>query len=265
MERVQWFELEDLPWVPRFIRDGGTDLLDLGFSVFGFYRPVAHALVSLLDATGSSHIVDLCSGGGGGALAMRKELLSRGVSGLQWSLSDRYPNLAAIERVRALADPSVHYIDEPVDALEPRPALRGVRTMFGALHHFEPEQVRELVAANVAARAPIAFFDVAASPALRKMPSLVAPIALTMNMSMLFTASLALVPFVRPFRLSRLAATYLVPLVPALVAWDGTVSALRAYTPDELLGFARSVPGGDGYRWAADRAGPALYLTGIPS
>ena len=73
-----------------------------------------------------------------------------------------------------------------------------------------------------------------------------------------------LVPLVRPFRVSRVVLTYLLPLIPVLVAWDGTVSALRAYTPDELLELARSTPGSERYVWEAGTAGSALYLTGIP-
>jgi hypothetical protein len=81
---------------------------------------------------------------------------------------------------------------------------------------------------------------------------------------MLFAASLAIVPAVRPFRMSRLLFSCLPPLIPFVVAWDGTVSALRAYTPDELLAIARTVPGGGRYHWRAGSAGRALYLTGVP-
>ena len=75
----------------------------------------------------------------------------------------------------------------------------------------------------------------------------------------------AIVPVVRPFRVSRLLFSYLPPLIPFVVAWDGTVSALRAYTPEELLAIARTVPGGSRYEWRAERTGRALYLTGIPT
>ena len=111
--------------------------------------------------------------------------------------------------------------------------------------------------------APFAIFDVAASPALRKLPWPLAPFALAFNMAMLFAVSLVLVPFAKPFRLSRLLATYLVPLIPALVAWDGTVSALRAYAPEELLEIARSVAGAERYELRAGRAGAALFITGV--
>jgi hypothetical protein len=264
MRRIHLFELEDFDWVPRPVRDGGTDLLDLGFDRLGFYDGVAPKLRALLEATGARRLVDLCSGGGGGALQMRKALRAAG-SEVEVVLSDRNPSDAGIARVASLGDPLTRYRPERVDAMTGGGELDGVRTMSGALHHFAPDAVRALLAGIVARRAPIAFFDVAASPAIRRAPIVLAPLAMGVNMLMLFVGSLLLVPLVRPFRLSRVVLTYLLPLIPALVAWDGTVSALRAYTPEELLELARSVPGGDRYAWDAGVAGSALYLTGVPT
>ena len=84
-------------------------------------------------------------------------------------------------------------------------------------------------------------FDVAAAPMMRKLPLALLPLAAVTNMAALFGLSLALVPLARPFRLSRVALSYGAPLIPALFAWDGTVSALRAYTPEELLALTRSL------------------------
>ena len=41
-------------------------------------------------------------------------------------------------------------------------------------------------------------------------------------------------PLIRPFRWSRIIFTYLIPIVPLLTLWDGWVSCLRTYTPEEL-------------------------------
>lgn len=263
MRRLHLFELEDLDWVPRVVRDGGTDLLDLGFDRIGFYDGALPKLTALLDATGASRLVDLCSGGGGGTLQLRKRLRDQGKD-VELLLSDLHPNEAAAARVAALGDAKTRYRSEPVDAMSGGGDAEGIRTMSGALHHFTPEAVSQLLAGIVARRAPLAFFDVAASPAIRKAPIVLLPLAMLFNMPFLFLGSLFLVPFVRPFRLSRIVLTYLLPLIPSLVAWDGTVSALRAYTPDEILAIARAVPGGDRYDWDAGVAGSALWVTGAP-
>lgn len=262
MHRLHLIELEDLPWMPRMLRDGATDLLDVLFARTGFYRALAPKFAAFIADTGVTAAVDVCSGGGGGVLAMRAALAAQGHRGGELLLTDRYPNEAALQRVRALDDPAVKYRFEPLDAFDVPRDLRGMRTMFGALHHFQPPQVRRLLQNAVSAGVPIAFFDVAASPVLRRMPTALAPVAAVPNLLALVLLALALVPFARPFRWSRVVFSYLLPLIPVLFAWDGTVSALRAYTPEELLAEARALSGAEAYRWESGRSGSALFLLG---
>ena len=263
MKRVHLVELEDLPWVPAAIRDGGTDLLDFLFGKIRFYGPAVDRVATALDASGGTQLVDLCSGGGGGALFVLRELRARGRGEVEALLTDRHPNGAARARVAGLE--GVRYHPEPIDAAQVPTSLPGLRTMFGALHHFRPEEVKTLLAGAVASRTHLAFVDVAANSVVRRMPTPLVPLASVPNVLVLLLLPLLLVPFVRPVRLSRVVFTYVVPLIPLLFAWDGTVSAFRAYTPDELLEIARSVPGADGYAWEAGQAGKALYLCGRPA
>jgi hypothetical protein len=267
MKRWHLVELEDLPWVPRVIRDGATDVLDWMFARMQMYRPVVDRLRATLDATAQRDIVDLCSGGAGGALAMATYLRDRGDTETRMTLTDRYPSAHAIERIGD--DARLRYHREPVDALAVPRDLRGGRTMYSALHHFRPADVKRLIAAAVADRAPLAFFDIAAAPALRRLPGFLVPLAALLNFLMILVLVPFMVPFVRPFRASRLVFTYVLPLIPILYAWDGMVSALRAYTPEELEALARSVPGASHYLWDAGRAGSGvrsvLYLTGRPA
>ncbi len=265
MERVHLFEFEDFDWMPAPIRDGGTDLLDLAFDHLGFYEGVAPKLADVLRATGKTEIVDLCSGGGGGTLQTWRLLDAGTRERVSLHLTDRHPNRAGIARVEALAHPRVRYEPASVDAMQGGGDRAGVRTMSGALHHFTPDAVRALVSGVVARREPLVFFDVAASPSLRRTPLVFVPIAMFVNMLALFVGSLFLAPLARPFRLSRVLLTYPLPAIPMLVAWDGTVSALRAYTPEEVLTIARSVPGGDRYTWDAGVEGRALWVTGVPA
>lgn len=265
MQRLHLFELEDLPWFPRPIRDGGTDVLDFAFARMGFYRPLVSELIALMETTGQRRLVDLCSGGGGGALQMVTMLREAGHGDLELVLTDRFPNAAAIARVQGLGDPTVRWHPAPVDAFHVPPELpAGIRTMYGALHHFRPQDVQRLIQAAVDDGVPLAFFDVAAPPVLRKVPGVIVSLLAVPNMLGLFTASLLAVPFVRPWSASRLLLTYAVPAIPMLFAWDGMVSGLRAYTPEELLALAHGVRGSEGYAWKAERGGLGLCLTGHP-
>lgn len=264
MPRLHLVELEDLPWVPSVLKDTGRDLLDLGFHKMRFYEPLVPHLAALVDATGVRNVVDLASGGGGGALSMCKTLRGQGKADIHFLLTDRFPNNGAAQRIQQLGDANVAYHPHPVDALTADHRPTGIRTMFGALHHFQPPEVRQLLGAVVAERAPVAIFDVGANLKLRKVPTALVPLVSIPNLLMLFVVTWLLVPLVRPLSLGRLVLTYLLPLVPILVAWDGTVSALRAYAPEELLEMARSAPGGGTYDWEAGASGPAVYLVGKP-
>ena len=55
-------------------------------------------------------------------------------------------------------------------------------------------------------------------------------------------------PLIRPLRWWRLALTYLVPILPLLILWDGVVSSLRTYAPADLEKLTTGL-GGDGYHW----------------
>jgi hypothetical protein len=78
---------------------------------------------------------------------------------------------------------------------------------------------------------------------------------------------LDLAPTIRPFRWSRLLWTWLVPLVPFVLFYDGLVSCLRAYSHEELATDDRAAER-PGYEWqiGEERSGflPVTYLLGYP-
>jgi hypothetical protein len=86
-----------------------------------------------------------------------------------------------------------------------------------------------------------------------------------------FLRSFTHTPRVGRLTVGRFLSTYVLPLSPAMVAWDGAVSALRMYTADELMDLARGIPATH-YEWETGRFGiqgpfgpmPTTYLTGAP-
>jgi hypothetical protein len=81
--------------------------------------------------------------------------------------------------------------------------------------------------------------------------------------------ALGVVPWILPFRWSRLAWTYLLPAIPLVVLWDGIVSCLRSYTVPELRALAAAA--GEGYAWEAGVGRvprlpvPLTWLVGYPA
>lgn len=74
-------------------------------------------------------------------------------------------------------------------------------------------------------------------------------------------------PWVRPRTLTRLVLTYLIPIAPIVVTWDGLASTLRCYSTEELLTLA----GGADMAHCHWKAGtyrrpglPVTYFVGYP-
>ena len=69
-------------------------------------------------------------------------------------------------------------------------------------------------------------------------------------------------PFIRPFELKRLVFTYLIPILPILVLWDGVVSCLRTYSINELKVLVQSIEGNEHFNWEINtvKSGPGKIL-----
>ena len=76
-------------------------------------------------------------------------------------------------------------------------------------------------------------------------------------------------PWIRPFRWKRLLWTYPFPMVPVTCTWDGVVSQLRAYSPEELKSLVAPLAD-SGYTWKIGKEkvpatpGHVTYLLGYP-
>jgi hypothetical protein len=255
MKRIHLFEFEDLSWFPVFLRNYMTDFLQFISNRFDVYKNIVPMLERILRNTGSNRIIDLASGGGGGLVKL-SEQLSEKIPGLRIMLTDFYPNIRAFERTAGLS-PVFEYTEQPVNAMQVPPHLNGLRTQFLSLHHFRPQQAVQILQNAVDSQSPIALFE-AQERNLKSILSMVfSPI------SVLLTT-----PFIRPFSAGRLIFTYLIPLVPLFVMWDGIVSALRTYTVAEMEELVSQVQGHADFTWEIGRvqSGPTSnpYLIGYP-
>jgi len=223
LPRLHLFEFEDQPWFPALIRNFATDYLCFVQSALRLDRPIAPVLVAALRATEAREILDLCSGGGGPAVSLERALAAIDLP-VRITLTDRFPNRSAFQRIAEASCGQISYVVESVDARCVPPQLKGFRTIFNSFHHFRPADARRILRDAVEAGQPIAVFEYPERSGLI--------IFLTFCLTPLLVALLT--PLIRPFRWSRLLFTYVLPLVPLTCWWDGVISHLRAYTVDEL-------------------------------
>jgi len=258
MRRVQLIELHEQPWFPSFLRDEITDTLQNAMNRFGAYASVAPLLQTVLQSTSSASIIDMCSGGGGPWLDLSRRLQKNSPTSVQILLTDKYPNLAAFQSAGAASQNHITFHSAPVDAMKVPPELRGFRTMFTSFHHFQPEEARAVLQNAVDARQGIAIFEVT-----RRAPSAIALMFLWALLPFLFT------PWFRPFSWSRLLFTYVLPIIPLVLLFDGVVSCLRTYRPQELQEIITKLTSSE-YHWdvgvRCNSSGrvPIAYLIGYP-
>lgn len=249
--RISLFEFEDLKWFPDMIRSGGTDYLRYLLNFLDFYHPAILVIQASMKAARDNIILDLCSGGGGPIESVQKEL-----NDVKIFLSDLYPNTRSFEYLKIKSDGRIDYIKSPVNAIECD--IKGFRTLFSAIHHFQPTDVVKVLQNAVDNNAGIAIFDGGNKSFFAILGQLLFhPVAF-------FFAT----PFFRPFRFSRIFFTYFIPFIPFYTIWDGVVSFLRLYTSEELLQFANKT-NSKNYHWQSgnlkNRMGlKVTYLVGYP-
>ncbi|SNZ02071.1 hypothetical protein SAMN06265377_3930 [Flagellimonas pacifica] len=249
------FEFEDQKWFPGFLRDYGTDFLQFLSNKTKLYKPVIPILEKGLNADGTNTIVDLGSGGGGGLLWLNSELKKTNPD-LKIILTDYYPNLKAFEYTKEQAD-NFEFITTSIDAKKVPESLKGFRTQFLSLHHFKPQDAKQILQNAVDTKSVIGIFEAQE----RSVPSILA--MLFSPISVLLTTL-----FIRPFKVGRLIFTYLIPIVPLFVLWDGVVSSLRTYSVNEMNALVNELENKDTYDWETERVksgpGVVLYLLGTP-
>ncbi len=256
MRRFQLIELEDQAWFPRTIRDLATDYLQFVQTRFRFDRAMQPLVRRVMQAGGTTRIVDLCSGGSG-PLRLLVEDLAAGGMAVTATMTDLYPNVPAFKAIAAQSNGRIGYEPAPVDARAVPPALTGLRTLFNGFHHLPPEDARAVLHAAAAARQPIAIFEISERRWRTLLPILLTPIFVWL-----------VTPLMRPFLWRRLLWTYLLPAVPFTCLWDGVVSQLRAYSVEELLALCE---GSAPMTWEAGQLpvmkgqGRLTYLIGCPA
>lgn len=255
MPRFHLFEIHDQPWCPAVIRDGLTDYLAHQERNLQIYKPVLPMILEAAAAHSITQVVDLCSGGGGPWI----DWLLSGVSHPVQSviLTDKFPN---IDTANKSFPAGLTYWRESVDATKVPSRLQGFRTLFTSFHHFKQDAARALLRDACENGQPIGVFEFThrTIPALLLMLAAIVPVWIA-------------VAQMRPVKFSGIFLTYLLPVIPFVVTFDGFVSCLRTYSPSELLAMVNGAEF-SGFEWKAGliKEGsafgfPITYLIGLPT
>ncbi|MFC6997605.1 hypothetical protein [Rufibacter roseus] len=259
--KFRWhlFELEDQTWFPHVVRQGMMDVLRFMITKLGIYKPTVPLLAQALQQQKQQHVIDLCSGSGGGILQVWRELQKFSDQPVQITLTDKFPNISSYQYLHETSGGALLYEKDSVDATAVPTSLAGFRTIFSAFHHFKPITAQAILKDAVNQGQGVGIFE-GAGKSWHEL----------LLVWLIFPWVILLItPFIRPFRWSRLFFTYVVPLIPLGTVWDGTVSLLRMYTPQHLRQMVQQLDAPH-YTWHIGRARHwsgtgVLYLIGYPS
>jgi hypothetical protein len=224
MRRLHLFEIHEQSWCPGFLRDSLTEWLRVLWEFSGAPKVIAPKLAAVAGRLGSPLFLDLCSGSAGPWQSLRSVLWRNHRCSAHVTLTDKFPTGNALE----------------VCATDVPPALTGFRTLFNAFHHFRPDQARAILRDAHEKGQAIAVFEFT-----ERIPSKVALCAIASFLSV-FPAL-----FLMKSRPSWWLFTWLLPIIPLVVAWDSLVSHLRSYTVSELMDLTSGL--GSGYTWEATK------------
>ena len=245
MRRFHLIELHEQRWYPAVWRQLFQLSMGRAMSGLGALDGVADRFRQLVEEVKPHAVLDLCSGSGELTVSLWESVTSRLQDEARPSLvlSDVYPNPLAFEALRERFEGKVDFYPEPVDACRPPSDGPPVRTIFNALHHFRPEQVRSILADAAENADGIAAFEVTR----RTVGNLAQSLLVVPFLSAFFTARL------QPVRFRNILWGLLLPVVPVTTALDGFVSNLRTYTVDELTKITDSIES-PGFKWDIGQA-----------
>ena len=255
MPRIHFFEFEDLPWFPHILRNYMTDFLQAVSHLFDVYEPIIPIIEKGLAKSKTNVIIDLASGGGGGWKKI-SSTLKETYGDHKILLTDLYPNLDSLD---SLANQSsyMEVCRGSVDARCVPKLLNGLRTQFLSLHHFHEEDVQSIFQNTVDDEQVLAVFEITERSLKGVLSIMFIPIT-----------TLLITPMITPFSIFRLVLTYILPILPFLILWDGMVSVFRTYSEKELRSIIEKVKGSENYVWEIGKKtkgpGQVFYLLAYP-
>jgi hypothetical protein len=256
LKRIHLFEFEDQSWFPVSVRNYMTDYLQIIANTLNFYDTVVPIIQKGVEKSGANKIVDLASGGGGGWLAI-SDKIAKTIPGVTIQLTDFYPNIQAFKNTQEKFPQLFDYSEDSIDATNVPKELKGLRTQFLSFHHFKPEDAKKILQNAVDSNQPIAIFEAIERNAEGFLKAFSTPLTVY-----------ALTPFIKPFDVKRLLLTYVLPVVPFFIGFDGMVSVGRMYSQEEMKALTNSLENSESFEWEIGVKRNGLmgiqYLLGYP-
>ncbi|KAM7207279.1 hypothetical protein V8F20_002341 [Naviculisporaceae sp. PSN 640] len=249
--RMHLFEIHDQEWFPAFLRAKVQAALTVAWmSHIPVIQPSspANAVARLLSTQLKSSIrdyvfIDFCAGAGGPTPAIEKHLNSSLASSsqqpVQFVLTDLHPHTESWI-LHEKNSPNLSYVPYPVDASDAPPHLiqtyksKGKKTfrLFNlAFHHFDDPLAKAILRNTLQTSDGFGIFELQG----RDFSGFIT--CALFGIGIMLSAPIFAWKWRSPL---TLVFTYLLPILPFVLVWDGWMSSLRTRTPEEVEALMRT-------------------------
>ncbi|KAF3938733.1 hypothetical protein ABW19_dt0203479 [Dactylella cylindrospora] len=275
--RLHLFEIDDQTWFPQYLRERIQACLTFCWSFSFKYHfikigpsassTLARVLFQELGSSLSSYtFIDFCAGAGGPTPVLEKHVNGRlrneGLEEVEFVLTDLWPNVKAWRRIAADGDAKVRWVEEPVDAGKaPKKEVllgyggsgemnrkKNTFRMFSlAFHHFDDDGAKRILKDAVGGSDAIGIFEIQSRT-----------LSGFFQVFMIGPLLTFLGPLHPPFwNLGHMFFTYIIPILPFVMVFDGYMSAWRTRTPKEIMELIETIDekDRDGWEWRWGRRG----------
>jgi len=217
------FEFHDQPSTPTTIRKTILDCLRMCNTRFRPYnQEVSQEIIEICRQQDLNTVVEL----GAGHAPITRELAARPeAKHLKLIPCDLYPETESWQELQTQYPDQVDFIPEPVDFLKDRDwPEKSLLVLVAAFHHIPLDQRDRFIETIGNSGKPIVVFE-----PIRKTP-------ISIFLSFFSVIPIMLTPLLLLFRpgwFRRILWTWIVPVMPLMFWWDGVVSCLRQWNPDE--------------------------------
>lgn len=241
LKKILTFEFNDWPKCPAFIRESILEVLGKSIRAAGVYDVLAPLFIQFCKDTKATGVLEFGAGSGESTVIFLDAICQTDDTPPRIYISDLYP-LATVmqktcERYPELLTPILHSVDLRCPPETPR---HDMRMVLSAFHHFDTDMAR-LFLANAQKKGVAVFIAEPFTGSLKAFFPLFIHGFTSLARNGLCSTN-ALVP--------KLFFTFVLPLIPMCLLWDGLISMIRMYDKRGFADLVASLPEtGAAYIW----------------
>ena len=221
--RLQLFEFGDLENIPRVYHDFLREFMGFLYRNLHIHKLWLQEINLFIEQNNKIH--DPCAGSGDVNYYIEKEIDEN--IDFQFILSDimtdRVPRFA--KTINSLKRRRLTYLEYSLDLLKASDSVYP-KIFINAFHHFTPEQVKVILNQQAKKKQDMLILEYCQKTLMSYFSMIMGPFM-----------SMILFPFIikKKDLISGFILTYIIPIIPFMLLWDGFISCFRTYSENDLM------------------------------